>query len=55
MVWRKRWAVTRFPFNADVGGGLNMLDQQVVDAVGTEAGAAGMGKQNLPVTARRFA
>jgi hypothetical protein len=57
MVWRSRWAVTRFPFQrgADLSGGLDMLDQQVMDAVGAEAGSSGVGEQDLPVPAWRFA
>jgi hypothetical protein len=43
-----------FPFQrgTDLGGDIDMLDQQVTDAVAAEADAAGIGEQGLPVAAR---
>jgi len=44
-----------FQRRTELGGSLDMTDQQVMHAVGAETCASGIGEQNLPVAAWRFA
>jgi hypothetical protein len=44
-----------FQRRTDLGGSFDMTDQQVMHAVGAETRASGIGEQNLPDTAWRFA